>query len=216
MTNKAKSSKAQDDAEMSAEEVSVVYDKEAKYSIKDWLIKSMRNYANFNGRARRREYLWLYVIALLLVGVGLSIDVAVSVKTEYLTYGVIGLFIAALFVIPLFAAGSRRLHDIGRSGWWQLLWVLPIAVSGIALVWVDLYASKLGVIPITLVSDEAIAVMLTIIISSWIAISTLLTINTSDKKNKYGLPAKRTGKKLAVETKDKNTMASVVTKKSSK
>lgn len=34
--------------------------------------------------------------------------------------------VALATLIPSFAVGARRLHDINRSGWWQLLWIIPV------------------------------------------------------------------------------------------
>ena len=43
--------------------------------------------------------------------------------------------VSLVFVIPGFAAGSRRLHDIGKSGWWQLLWIIPIIGWILLIIW---------------------------------------------------------------------------------
>ena len=68
-------------------------------------------YANFNGRASRPEYWWFYLFTLLLGWGSLIIDHT----------GVVSLLLDLCFTCPLLAAGSRRLHDTSRSGWWQLL-----------------------------------------------------------------------------------------------
>ena len=67
------------------------------------------NYFTFSGRASKREYWWFALFNFIVVGLGGPESV---------------LFLA--FIFPGFAAGSRRLHDTGKSGWWQLLWVIPI------------------------------------------------------------------------------------------
>jgi uncharacterized membrane protein YhaH (DUF805 family) len=79
------------------------------------------NYANFDGRATRAEYWWF----LLAVLIG---SVAASVTSPELCV----LFsIAAL--LPTIAVGARRLHDTNRSGWWQLLVLVPFGVVVVAI-----------------------------------------------------------------------------------
>ncbi|AGU48276.1 hypothetical protein VAPA_1c11600 [Variovorax paradoxus B4] len=71
-------------------------------------------YADFKGRASRSEY-WWFVLAEVIV------LIVASLIHEYVY------FIAALgFLLPVLAVGARRLHDIGKSGWLQLLMLIPI------------------------------------------------------------------------------------------
>ncbi|HRI77072.1 MAG: DUF805 domain-containing protein [Alphaproteobacteria bacterium] len=81
----------------------------------------LNNYANFDGRAGLREFwLWflpLLVLCLLLQGLGQILSIF------YLLSGLISLALA----IPSLAVGARRLHDTGRSGWLQLLLLIPVA-----------------------------------------------------------------------------------------
>ncbi|HCS22357.1 MAG TPA: DUF805 domain-containing protein [Alphaproteobacteria bacterium] len=81
----------------------------------------LNNYANFDGRAGLREFwLWflpLLALCLLLQGLGQILSIF------YLLSGLISLALA----IPSLAVGARRLHDTGRSGWLQLLLLIPVA-----------------------------------------------------------------------------------------
>ncbi len=71
-------------------------------------------YADFNGRATRAEYWWFMLfIVLLTVLLGFASDMLSS------------LFCLAM-LLPSIAAAARRLHDTGRTGWWQLLGLLPV------------------------------------------------------------------------------------------
>lgn len=72
-------------------------------------------YADFNGTASRSEY-WWFVLFLCLAGAAASV-IADSWSSIF--------FIAT--ILPLLAAGARRLHDTGRSGWLQLFALVPIA-----------------------------------------------------------------------------------------
>jgi uncharacterized membrane protein YhaH (DUF805 family) len=66
------------------------------------------NYANFKGRASRREF-WWWTLFTVIVSVALS---GFS--------GLDSLASAGLF-LPSIAVGCRRMHDVGRRGWWQLI-----------------------------------------------------------------------------------------------
>ena len=86
-----------------------------------------RKYGDFNGRARRSEY-WFFILFTAIAGaVGGVLDAIFRIRSG--TYGgtgpIQGLIQLALLV-PTLAAGARRLHDTGRSGWWQLIGLIPI------------------------------------------------------------------------------------------
>ncbi len=78
----------------------------------------VRKYATFSGRATRTEFWWFMLFWTL----------AVAVVEAILGDGLSGLAFLALLV-PGVAVTSRRLHDAGMSGWWQL--VMPIPVFGL-------------------------------------------------------------------------------------
>ena len=103
-----------------------------------WYLKVMKeNYSNFSGRARRKEYwmfaLLMYVIlifAIILDGVmGLRFDIGYGVESSY---GWITLLVYLLHFIPSFSVSVRRLHDVGKSGWFMLIVLIPI-IGGIWL-----------------------------------------------------------------------------------
>ena len=74
-----------------------------------------KHYADFDGRIGRQEF-WMY--ALFVFGI--------SVILNALRLDVISMVVSLGLLVPNLAMGSRRLHDTGRSGWWQLLMFIPI------------------------------------------------------------------------------------------
>ena len=102
-----------------------------------WYLRVMlENYANFSGRARRREY-WMFSLfffivcmALLFLTVLLFLAMGDTVNytsNEWVNEVLVGLWILffAAHILPGFALTIRRLHDIGKSGWWYLVAFIP-------------------------------------------------------------------------------------------
>ena len=108
-------------------------------SFKDAIVSAyFKNYAKFEGRARRKEYWWFFLfrwIVNILIGVVTLIVFAANGPDAVLK---IGLGLLLLFniatIIPDFAVTCRRLHDVGKSGTYMFFWALP--VIGEILVWV--------------------------------------------------------------------------------
>ncbi|CAB4665998.1 unannotated protein [freshwater metagenome] len=80
------------------------------------------NYANFNGRAGRPQF-WYFLLFTWIVGAILTIiDSAVFGSSSF---GVLSTIWALAVLVPVWAVGARRLHDTGKSGWMQLLLLIP-------------------------------------------------------------------------------------------
>ena len=93
-----------------------------------WYLKVMRdNYANFNGRARRKEY-WMFTLFFLLFALlaGFVIGILSAVGE---TVAMIAIILAVVWylahLVPSLAVTVRRLHDTGKSGWFYLLAIIP-------------------------------------------------------------------------------------------
>ena len=91
-----------------------------------WYLKVLRNYAGFGGRARRQEY-WMFVLVSCCISLGLTgIDFVINLITDSSISIFQGIYGLAVF-IPSLAVTIRRLHDIGKSGWFYLVILIPIA-----------------------------------------------------------------------------------------
>jgi uncharacterized membrane protein YhaH (DUF805 family) len=112
---------------------------EADYNIIDWWKKVfLKNYANFNGRARRLEF-WYFHLANVIVVICLAMLSGLGEETlgEDFTSvfeGILIIFYLSL-IIPGLAVLVRRLHDLNKSGWNFLFYFIPIAGPIILLVW---------------------------------------------------------------------------------
>lgn len=88
----------------------------------------LSQYAGFSGRARRSEF-WLWTLATVLASIVVGIIDAVA------TSGILGWVLALATFVPTLAVGARRLHDTGRSGWLQLVGIIPIVGWILVIVW---------------------------------------------------------------------------------
>lgn len=73
----------------------------------------LKKYATFSGTASRTEFWWFYLFCVLIAWL------------TYFIHDAISLIFSVATLIPTIASASRRLHDTGRSGWWQLIAFIP-------------------------------------------------------------------------------------------
>jgi len=101
---------------------------------------------DFKGTAARAEFWFFMLFFMLMYGVVAIIDEATATTTISLLdlplgnfipmgmvdpeVGLLVLLYRPIMAIPTTSATVRRLHDIGRSGWWAALWVFPVPVLG--------------------------------------------------------------------------------------
>ncbi len=91
------------------------------------------DFANFGGRARRREY-WLFALASGIISFILAVLPSLVEGSAVLgsLVGLVSLIVGVAMFIPSIAVGVRRLHDTGRSGLWYLIGFIPF-IGGIVL-----------------------------------------------------------------------------------
>lgn len=100
----------------------------------DWYLKVLKNYANFEGRARRKEY-WMFLLFNIIIAIVLGIiDGVLGMRTSS-GFGVLGSLYSLAVLLPGIAVAARRLHDIGKSGWWQLIVFIPFIGAIVLIVW---------------------------------------------------------------------------------
>ncbi|AZI14223.1 DUF805 domain-containing protein [Avibacterium paragallinarum] len=87
----------------------------------NWYLYVLKNYAQFNGRARRKEFWWFVAVDFLLYVILGMLDF-VLLNNDFGFSGIYGL----ATLIPSLAVRVRRLHDIDRSGWWLLIGIIPV------------------------------------------------------------------------------------------
>lgn len=92
----------------------------------NWYLKVLRQYADFKGRARRKEY-WMYTLITSLFAIAAAVlDNVMGIAMPEIGYGPIYGLYALATLIPGLAVSVRRLHDVGKSGWFLLIALIPL------------------------------------------------------------------------------------------
>ena len=78
-------------------------------------------YAQFSGRASRSEFWWFFLFTVLARSAATVVDLAIGLD-------LFANLLTIAFFIPNFALIARRLHDVGRSGWW---WLIVFTIIGV-------------------------------------------------------------------------------------
>ena len=84
-----------------------------------YFIESLKKYADFSGRARRKEY-WMFFLFYLLF------NIVAIIADSIMGTEVLNIIYSLALLIPSISICARRLHDTGRSGWWQLIIIIPL------------------------------------------------------------------------------------------
>lgn len=82
----------------------------------------LKNYAGFEGRARRSEFWYFFLINFLISTVLNVIGGAIGFEFLGAIYGL-------AVLVPYIAVGVRRMHDVGKSGWFLLIPIYNIILA---------------------------------------------------------------------------------------
>lgn len=92
----------------------------------DWYIAVLKKYAVFGGRARRKEY-WMFVLFNIIFTIVASALDTVVFGIAFDGFGPLYAVYSIAVFVPGLAVSVRRLHDVGKSGWYLLVNLIPIA-----------------------------------------------------------------------------------------
>ena len=99
----------------------------------EWYKKVVfENYANFSGRAKRSEYWYFSLLNLIITLIAAVIDYVSGINFYPLPYGPFFVIVALATLLPSLAVSVRRLHDVGKSGWYYFITLIPI----IGAIWI--------------------------------------------------------------------------------
>lgn len=93
----------------------------------EYFMGPLKKYADFTGRATRKEY-WMFILFYLIFYIACAIVDSVLGTFIFTAIYALGM------LVPTISCAARRLHDTSRSGWWQLLGLIPLIGGIIVLV----------------------------------------------------------------------------------
>jgi uncharacterized membrane protein YhaH (DUF805 family) len=88
----------------------------------NWYLEVLKKYAVFSGRARRSEY-WYFFLFNILIAVALVLLGALIHNT------ILNTLYSLAVLIPGIAVGVRRMHDVGKSGWYLLIPIYSLVLA---------------------------------------------------------------------------------------
>ncbi len=100
----------------------------------NYFMMALKRYADFSGRSRRKEY-WFFTLfdfILLIVAGMIDMVLGISFIEGGFGYGPFYLLFALAMLIPGLAVSVRRMHDVGKSGWFLLIALIPL----IGAIWI--------------------------------------------------------------------------------
>jgi len=88
----------------------------------NWYLEVLKKYAVFSGRARRSEY-WYFFLFNILIAIALVFLGALIHNT------ILNTLYSLVVLIPGIAVGVRRMHDVGKSGWYLLIPIYSLVLA---------------------------------------------------------------------------------------
>ncbi|ECF2802565.1 DUF805 domain-containing protein [Salmonella enterica subsp. enterica serovar Miami] len=112
----------------------IIPPKKKKPSPFSWYEKVVfKKYAKFSGRASRREYWWFTLFNVIVYCITIFLDIKIQNNLDDYMFYLTAIYFILIF-IPILALQIRRLHDIGCSGWFELIIFIPSIGSLILLI----------------------------------------------------------------------------------
>ena len=98
-----------------------------------WYLLAWQTATDFSGRSRRKEYWYFHLVnAVVMIFLGMfAVAFSDQKKPAMIPFGLVFTYAFVVFV-PSIAVTIRRLHDIGKSGWWYCIAFVPF-IGGLIL-----------------------------------------------------------------------------------
>lgn len=110
-----------------------------------WYLAVLKNYAGFSGRARRKEY-WMFILFHIIFAIAAIVLDSVlglnfgDTESGFAGGGYIYIIYTLAIFIPALAVVVRRLHDVGKSGWFYFIVLIPL----VGAIWLIVLTCKEG------------------------------------------------------------------------
>lgn len=108
----------------------------------DAYLNALRRYFDFSGRSSRSQFWMFQLVMLLFIVVAVEIDLLRGNTFGLGQYGQVTDGVILFHFVPQWSVSIRRLHDVGKSGWWYLVSLLPF--GGLWLLYLQCCSSEPG------------------------------------------------------------------------
>ena len=92
----------------------------------EWYTEVLKKYAVFQGRARRQEFWMFFLFNTMFYLLAAVVDNIIGTRYQDMWYGIFYTLYSLAMLIPSLAVEIRRLHDVGKSGWWLFISLIPL------------------------------------------------------------------------------------------
>ncbi len=106
-----------------------------------WYLLALKKYDVLRGRASRKELGKFLFYNLVFILLAIATDNILGLTAAGLPYGLFNYVYITAILIPTFAVSIRRLHDVGKSGWFSLIVLVPV----LGLIWLIILFCSNGV-----------------------------------------------------------------------
>lgn len=91
----------------------------------NWYLKVLQQYVDFSGRSRRKEY-WMFFLINMIISYAIT---GISLALEMPMLATVSSIYSIAVLIPSIAVGVRRMHDVGKSGWYLLIPIYSLVLA---------------------------------------------------------------------------------------
>lgn len=143
----------------------------------EWTLLPLKRYAQFSGRSGRAEFWWF---TLAYTAIGFAIDaIEWAMSSEW---GILGLIFTLALFIPSLSVTVRRFHDIGMSGWWILVMLIPAVLFGMQSSFAALESEFSG----AEAGAGSFVVAIALLVAGCLALVVCMVLPGNKGGNKYG------------------------------
>tara|TARA_B100000965_G_C19221888_1_gene596286 strand:+ start:227 stop:574 length:348 start_codon:yes stop_codon:yes gene_type:complete len=94
-----------------------------------------KRFFKFSGRASKKEYWMFFLFMMICYVIAIVLDMSLGLWDDVEAIGLFSSILIFLFFIPYMSLNCRRLHDINKSGWFQLIFIIPLVGLIVWLMW---------------------------------------------------------------------------------
>ena len=101
----------------------------------NFILCMTKRFFKFSGRASKKEYWMFFLFMMICYVIAIVLDMSLGLWDDVEAIGLFSSILIFLFFIPYMSLNCRRLHDINKSCWFQLIFIIPLVGLIVWLMW---------------------------------------------------------------------------------